>query len=193
MNEKKTIRINEIIEAAICEFIEKGYQAATMESIAERSKLSKGGLYHHFKSKSEVLFAVNLKCIEPVHEMIFYIEQATSLAEGFKKFIAGYLEYWNKHQRELDLYFTTMNESYSNPQIMQLYRDSTAQHFDYLEMLLERGQETGLFTQFEARAHAYALISCLDGYLGYMLFGTFVPLQKMIEEIQQIYVNRILK
>jgi AcrR family transcriptional regulator len=70
MTEKGNKKIDEIIEAAINEFVEKGYANASMESIAVRAKLSKGGLYHHFKSKTEILYTVNLKLTEPVIMMI---------------------------------------------------------------------------------------------------------------------------
>ena len=48
------MRINTIIEAAINEFVEKDYENTSMESIAMRAGLTKGGLYYHFKSKDDI-------------------------------------------------------------------------------------------------------------------------------------------
>lgn len=39
-------------------FFSKGFEATTMAEILRASKLSKGGFYHHFSSKDELLFAV---------------------------------------------------------------------------------------------------------------------------------------
>ena len=39
-----------IVEAALAEFLDKGYENSSMDSIARRAGLSKGGLYHHFRS-----------------------------------------------------------------------------------------------------------------------------------------------
>ena len=47
-NEPKEVRVNEIIQAAIEEFIEKGYDGASMDQIAKRAGVSKGGVYYHF-------------------------------------------------------------------------------------------------------------------------------------------------
>lgn len=193
MGEKSENRINEIIEAAINEFIEKGYGEASMDSIAKRANLSKGGLYHHFKSKVEILYTVNLKFNEPIQELLQLIEADKSLVDGLNQYITNYLNYWNEHKRELSLYFLTMNESFTNPQIMELYKESTGQYFDYIESLFKKGQKGGVFKKFDARSHAIALISCLDGYLGYMLIDQFISLEKMIKQIQKTFISNIIK
>ncbi|MDO5732741.1 MAG: helix-turn-helix domain-containing protein [Eubacteriales bacterium] len=48
-------RKREIREAARQVFLEKSYVRTTMEDIAERAGLSKGGLYRHYASKVEIL------------------------------------------------------------------------------------------------------------------------------------------
>jgi AcrR family transcriptional regulator len=188
-----TIRTSEIIEAAITEFIEKGYASASMESIAKRANLSKGGLYHHFKSKTEILLAVNMKFLEPVQELIFAIETNASVVDGLKQYIINYIDYWNNHKRELSLYFLTMNESFNNEQIMNLYKESTREMFDYFESVILKGQEKGLFKERDARSHAIALISCLDGFLGYLLIDSSLSTDQIGAEIINIYITDLLK
>ena len=46
-------RKNQILEAAFKVFIDKGYSKTTMDDIVERSGLSKGALYHYYKSKKD--------------------------------------------------------------------------------------------------------------------------------------------
>jgi AcrR family transcriptional regulator len=193
MGEIGVIRTNEIIEAAITEFIEKGYANASMESIAKRANLSKGGLYHHFKSKTEILLAVNMKFMEPVQEMMFTIEGNPSVADGLKQYIKDYLAYWNTHQRELSLYFLTMNESFINEPIMKLYKESTREMFDFFESIILKGQQQEIFKERDARAHAIAMISCLDGFLGYVLIDSSLSIEKMESEIQNTFITDLLK
>jgi AcrR family transcriptional regulator len=47
-----------ILQAAAQIFQEKGYHAASMQDIAEAVDLKKGSLYHHVKSKQEILLAL---------------------------------------------------------------------------------------------------------------------------------------
>ena len=51
---KKEKRTEDIFEAALQCFNEAGYDATTMESIALKANISKGGMYHYFGSKREL-------------------------------------------------------------------------------------------------------------------------------------------
>ena len=68
-------RTGEIIQAAVDEFLECGYDGASMEAIAKKAGISKGGLYHHFSSKDEILLMANQKLNEPVAEMMQEFEK----------------------------------------------------------------------------------------------------------------------
>src|SRR6266403_6236170 len=46
----------EILHTSARLFQQQGYDATSMNDIAATLKLSKGGLYHHFQSKDEILF-----------------------------------------------------------------------------------------------------------------------------------------
>lgn len=52
------VRKNEIIQVSEELFLTQGYEATTVEHILQRTGLSKGGFYHHFKSKDDVLMAI---------------------------------------------------------------------------------------------------------------------------------------
>src|SRR5258708_23902682 len=46
----------EILRTAARLFQQQGYDGTSMNDVAAALKLSKGGLYHHFQSKDEILF-----------------------------------------------------------------------------------------------------------------------------------------
>ena len=60
MNDKKLKvgekRKLEILEAAMKCFLEKGFQNTTMEDVIEKVSLSKGGVYYHYGSTSEMIY-----------------------------------------------------------------------------------------------------------------------------------------
>jgi AcrR family transcriptional regulator len=49
---------DQIVQAALTVFALKGFSAASMDDVSLAAGCSKGGLYHHFPSKSAVLAAV---------------------------------------------------------------------------------------------------------------------------------------
>jgi AcrR family transcriptional regulator len=55
---KDTDRRTGLLKRAAHVFLEHGYEATSMNLIAERAGISKPGLYYHFKSKQELLFSI---------------------------------------------------------------------------------------------------------------------------------------
>jgi AcrR family transcriptional regulator len=64
--EKEQRRI-EIVDAAESVFFSKGWQAATMEDVAEAAELSKATLYLYFKNKEELYAAILVRGSEVLH------------------------------------------------------------------------------------------------------------------------------
>ena len=52
------MNINNILIAAAAAFVDTGYHGASMRSIATLAQLSVPGLYHHFRSKQDILMAL---------------------------------------------------------------------------------------------------------------------------------------
>ena len=50
--------VEKILDAAALLFLQKGYQNTTLQDIIDATKLSKGAVYHHFRSKEEIAQAV---------------------------------------------------------------------------------------------------------------------------------------
>lgn len=59
------VRIQQILDQALIEFSQRGFEAARMDSIAQRCGLSKGGLYAHFKSKDALFESLLTRSLAP--------------------------------------------------------------------------------------------------------------------------------
>ena len=59
------VRVTQILDAALAEFSDHGFAATTMDDIARRCGLSKGGLYAHFASKDEIFEALLHRSLAP--------------------------------------------------------------------------------------------------------------------------------
>jgi len=60
----------EILRTAARLFQQRGYDATSMNDVAAALKLSKGGLYHHFQSKDEILFEIMNHAMEITEERV---------------------------------------------------------------------------------------------------------------------------
>jgi len=60
----------EILRTAARLFQQRGYDATSMNDVAAALKLSKGGLYHHFQSKDEILFEIMNHAMEITEDRV---------------------------------------------------------------------------------------------------------------------------
>lgn len=72
--------VNLILETAMRLFVQKGYEQTSIQDIVNNlGGLSKGAIYHHFKSKEEILIAVTNKMSEESDRLIFEIRNRTDM------------------------------------------------------------------------------------------------------------------
>ncbi len=186
--------MNEIIQAAVDEFLENGYDAASMEAIAKRAGVSKGGLYHHFRRKSDILLYANQKLHEPISEIRLAAEQNTSAAAGLAWYIRSYLEYWHGRKRELVFYSLSMAKMLDSPELCQMYAEYMENFIDYLMRLFEKGIASGELKPHATRDNAMLLMAALDGIAMYLIIADSLDLEAVISLFQNkfvyIYLNK---
>jgi TetR/AcrR family transcriptional regulator, cholesterol catabolism regulator len=73
----------EILRTAARLFQQRGYDATSMNDVAASLKLSKGGLYHHFQSKDEILFEIMNHAMEMTQERV--IAPVRSIADPLER------------------------------------------------------------------------------------------------------------
>lgn len=90
---------DEIIQISLTLFLEKGYEKTTISDIMKKANLSKGGMYHHFASKEDILEAVIRKAMEEEDgEFIKQLKELQTFEEKFallfspNKSSSGYLK-----------------------------------------------------------------------------------------------------
>jgi TetR/AcrR family transcriptional regulator, cholesterol catabolism regulator len=71
----------EILRAAARLFQQQGYDATSMNDVAAALKLSKGGLYHHFQSKDEILYHIMSHAMDITEERVINVARRIEGAE----------------------------------------------------------------------------------------------------------------
>ncbi|MGC1451484.1 MAG: TetR/AcrR family transcriptional regulator [Candidatus Sulfotelmatobacter sp.] len=83
----------EILRTAARLFQQRGYDATSMNDVAAALKLSKGGLYHHFQSKDEILFEIMDHAMELTQERVIApVRAITDPVERLRALIRLHLE-----------------------------------------------------------------------------------------------------
>ena len=191
--ESKEKRINDITDAAMEIFLKKGYENTTMESIAKKAGISKGGLYHHFKSKDMVLVFVNQKISEKLEKIAYESVEMPSVKEGLLFYIENYLRYWLKHPVETTFLFLSITKILDNFELLKYYQQFTGDYMKYMEEAFKMGIETGEFIPHDARTSAVTLVAALDGVICYIILDEQLNLEEVVKRFEEKFINPIEK
>ncbi|HMK54698.1 MAG TPA: TetR/AcrR family transcriptional regulator [Methanobacteriaceae archaeon] len=193
MTQKKSKqeRVNEITQAAMEVFIKKGYENTTMENIAKKAGVSKGGLYHHFSSKDMILLTVNQKISENIQEIMIKAGKCDSVKKGLIYFIENYLRYWMEHPQETSFLFISIVKIMDNTELLEYYQDFTTDYIKFFEDAFAIGVESGEFIPHDVKISAITLVAAMDGVLSYMILDETLKVDDVIEQFKEKFITSI--
>jgi AcrR family transcriptional regulator len=86
--EKSVNRVDDIVEAALHLFLERGYDNAPLSAVADGLGLTKAGVYHHFATKEDLLFMAHRRAIErQLLPLLDQLEAEPDAEKRLRKFI----------------------------------------------------------------------------------------------------------
>jgi len=133
----KEIAKENIIQAAIKIFSQKGYHAATMDEIAKEIGVSKTALYTYFKSKEDILKAIKISSNNNIKEFKKSLE-GRECEEVLEELYSLMLE-----SQDLHLSFETAALSARNEDIKKLNKESYEAKLDALKTFIRDQQNKG--------------------------------------------------
>jgi AcrR family transcriptional regulator len=158
---RKEARPQELLEAALALFVEKGFAATRSEEVASRAGVSKGTLYLYFPSKEELFKAVvrqNLSTlIAEGQEMVHCFEGPTS-----ELLTCLMTEWWNRvvHTPASGIFKVMISEARNFPDLAQFYVDEVVHPAEQLlGSTLQRGIARGEFRPLPVHDVVHALIA----------------------------------
>jgi len=155
----KENRKEEIFQAAVKCFNENGYYRTSMDMIAERAKITKRGLYYHFKSKDQLFIQLfhhmNRKFYEriprsvmtdtdPEHRLLRFGKIASSALEENTDFL--------KFSQEF------LSLSLRKPEIRKVMTSYYREQVERVQASIEKGIRAGTFAAVDPGKMARAIV-----------------------------------
>jgi len=152
---------DDILEAAARIISQKGFEAASMQDIAESVNLQKASLYHHFTSKQEILLALLDQALDLLTiRMERVVAQPLSPDVKLRQAMVSYLETLATN-REISAVLLLEHRSLQ-PEFRSRHiprRD----RYEYLwRNLIQEGIDAGLFTCIDTALAGRALLGVLS-------------------------------
>jgi AcrR family transcriptional regulator len=157
----------EILRAAARLFQQQGYDATSMNDVAAALKLSKGGLYHHFQSKDEILFHIMSHAMQLTEERVInVVRRVEGVEERLRTLIRLHIQVvLSPEDREITV---MLHENHPLPPALR--RKINGRKKDYLhfvenliaEVQRKRAAASSRTTTVSPRAAALALVGMIN-------------------------------
>ncbi|MBV6290491.1 TetR/AcrR family transcriptional regulator [Pseudomonas aegrilactucae] len=154
-----------ILQAAISEFVQQGLAGARVDAIAERTQTSKRMIYYYFNSKEQLYVEV----LEKLYGDIRSTESSLHLAEleprqGIRRLIEFTFDH---HDRNVDFVRIVCNENMHHGEYVKqssAIRSMNKTVLTALDEILQRGAAGGVFRQGLTAMDVHLLISSFCFY-----------------------------
>lgn len=143
-NKYPEVTVNRILDTSIALFLEKGYEHTTIQDIVDAlGDLSKGAIYHHFKSKEDILNAAGNRIWGGSAQILMQqiMDQSDlSGAEKIRKLI--HFSLVNPAQKKL---LAILPNLMKNPKLLAMHLESSMDELakDMISPLIREGQKDG--------------------------------------------------
>lgn len=154
-------------------FLERGYKDVSMQDICNATGLSKGGLYRHFSSKSEIL----LSLVED--ERKADVSERIACREPAVQILTDYLDLFYRNMLMSDQSLAYALFEYASMEKDNPLMENSRTDSSLWKELIEYGVETGAFNAIDYRM---VMNTLLFAYRGIRLWSRAVDIDEEIPE-----------
>ena len=183
-----------ILEAATEVFTQRGFAAATIAEMVERSSLSRGAFYVHFPNKRSVFFALVSRAVADLYELR-PTQPGEPWRERIRESTRAYLQAFERHRGIMKCLFET---STSDPKIGALHNEYRATFADRLAQQISEGIASGRLRDIDARAASYCFGSLISGVAYRWLCADFeawphdpMTVDRLVDTITDIWCRTV--
>lgn len=157
-----------VIDVAVQEFSERGYQQASINSMVSRLNIAKGSIYQYFENKKGLFLFIFDQAISIVRKRLKAVKKNTEGEDFFirtKKSLLAGVEFIDKHPALYRVYLRILFER-DSPLRADLLQTIRLFSHEYLTALLEEGQKRGeVRKELDPKAAVFVVDAILDRFL----------------------------
>tara|TARA_B000000441_G_C21623220_1_gene278868 strand:- start:164 stop:742 length:579 start_codon:yes stop_codon:yes gene_type:complete len=178
---------NRIMDAALQVFVSKGYSDTRMDDIVEMSGLSKGAIYHHYKSKKDLfisliehwenfsfpnIFDKDLDKISSADALRAIVNDIVITFKKNKHVFLAELEFWSLANHDEDVRLKTKS---LYVKLLNLFKN-----------IIKKGIDRGEFKNIDKNIGALSIMTSIQGVIWFSIFEE----SKLSAEI---YLNEVIE
>lgn len=109
--ERNALSKQKILEAALCEFGNNGYEKASLNTVCSAYDISKGNIYHYFKDKDEIYLSCVKSCFDALNNVLegYSVNENQTILENIRDYFDVRFSFFMEHPSCLGIFVDTMN------------------------------------------------------------------------------------
>lgn len=157
--EAKDNRKEDIFTAAVKCFNKNGYYKASMDMIAESAKMTKRGLYYHFKSKDELFIELFHYMNKKYYEQIpSYASEVSDPEERMLMFLKIANQVLKENTDFLKFSHEFMSIGIRKPAIREVMTSYYGEQVEKVRSIIDNGIQSGQFAPVDSEKMARAIV-----------------------------------
>ena len=185
---ERLARREAIMESAQELFFDKGFNATTMDEIAQKAELSKGTLYLYFTSKEELYVNVMSEGLNILFNRLKEaFEQDLPPDQKLRKLGEVYYRYYLDYREYSRIFFFLEHRDVSKQlprELIQESMDKGKRFFQLIAEIIQQGVEEGIFAPIDPRKAAVAFWGATSGTL--LLFEEELNKEIIGQDVEQL-------
>ncbi|MGV8057006.1 MAG: TetR/AcrR family transcriptional regulator [Smithellaceae bacterium] len=161
---EKEARSAQIKNAAATIFQKKGYEATTMDEIAQLCELSKPSIYIYFKGKDDLFYSIVEPALTKISKRLVKIadNKNESAVDTIKKLVNEVFRHYDKYP---DIYQMLMQNNIKTlpPNKANHLENIIRSNISQMEKAVQKGIDQGTFQRVDTKVTAIIILNCFTG------------------------------
>jgi len=186
---KSETTVANLLSAARSAFLAKNYAEVTMDEIAEAAGVTKGALYHHFRSKEALYLEMMHAYLQGMRELFrAALGELGTTKERLRRLTQSFLNL-PPEQRDLMKLVRRDINIFRDPLREQLVRAYQATLPQPIEALVREGIDEGQLSPADARLLSWTYVSMVEVMLTHYAASLFEDEEAMLDRVLELFFS----
>jgi AcrR family transcriptional regulator len=181
-----------ILRTAAQLMVQKGYGATSIADIAQAVGMTKAGLYHHIKSKQDMLFQVLSHAMNVLQQVVIAPTQAMPDPEDrLRQIVRLHVQGLFDHGLEVPLLFP--ERRHLEPEQRRVINEQIQGYLTLLQTTLQELAGQGKLRDLDTRVGASHILQTIAGIARWYAQDSGITVEHLVEETVHYNLSAVLK
>jgi AcrR family transcriptional regulator len=184
----RTSKLGQVLVEATTLFATHGFTATSLHTVAERSKMTKTGLYYHIKGKQDLLSSICMQSIESIMAESGDASACADPVERLRRIVRTHAEFAMRNPEKVVV--LQHERIHLSPRLRAVVLKFEKRYFARVRDTIEEAQRLGLLKPLDSGVAALTLIGALNALGEWYKPDGRLQADEVVAELMTMLVER---